>query len=163
MAPIIRAERPGDAAAIRAVLLAAFGRSGEADLVERLRADGDVALSLVAEAAGGIVGHILFTPLTAPFRALGLGPLAVAPAWQGRGIGSALSRAGLDSVRGDGWQGVFVLGDPVYYTRFGFRVAAAAGFECSYAGPHFMAMPLAGRLLASQGPVACAPAFAGLD
>jgi len=56
---IVRGERDGDADAIRALLRAAFGRDAEAALVDRLRADGDAAISLVAK-DGPIVGHALF-------------------------------------------------------------------------------------------------------
>src|SRR5690606_34609089 len=113
---------------IRAVLGAAFPGPAEAELVERLRADRDAVLSLVAEDGGAVIGHIMFSRMTAPFRALGLGPLAVAPSWQQSGIGSCLVREGLGRAKADGWQGVFVLGDPAYYRRFGFDPARASGF-----------------------------------
>ena len=158
---LIRPERPGDEDGIRNVLADAFGRPGEAELVDRLRAEGDAAISLVAEEEGEVVGHILFSPVAAPFRALGLGPLAVAPARQQSGIGAALVRAGLERVRAGGWEAVFVLGDPAYYGRFGFSASAAAGFDCVHAGPHLMALALDGELPAS-GAVAYAPAFAAL-
>jgi putative acetyltransferase len=160
---IIREEQPEDHRAIRKVVIEAFGRADEADLVDALRADGDAVLSLVAAEESGIAGHVLFSRMTAPFRALGLGPVAVLPDRQRFGIGSGLIRAGLEAARHAGWQGVFVLGDPDFYRRFGFASSLAAGFACRYAGPYLMAMPLEGVLPAMDGTVAYAPAFARLD
>jgi putative acetyltransferase len=158
----VREERPGDRAAVRAVTEAAFGASGEADLVERLHADGDAVIALVAEEEGRIVGHVLFSRMAAPFRALGLGPVSVEPGRQGSGIGTALIGAGLARAREQRWDAVFLLGDPDYYGRFGFTVVAAAAFDCVYSGPHFMALPLAGDMPSGGGEVAYAPAFAAL-
>jgi putative acetyltransferase len=160
---IIRDENAGaDRTAIRAVVTAAFGRESEADLVDWLREDGDNVISLVAEDGDAIVGHVLFSPMTAPFRALGLGPVAVMPERQRTGLGGALIRAGLEQARKAGWRGVFVLGDPVYYRRFGFTPDLAAGFSSPYAGPYLMAAALQGALPATAGEIAYAPAFARL-
>lgn len=159
MTPVIRDEEPRDRAAVRAVIEAAFARPDEADLVDRLREDGDREVSLVAVEGGAIVGHVLFSKMGAPFRALGLAPVAVAPTRQRSGIGSRLIRAGLERARAAGWQGVFVLGDPAYYRRFGFDPALAAGFACAYAGPHLMALALGPALPAGGGEIAYAPAF----
>jgi putative acetyltransferase len=68
---IIWDEGPADRAGVREVVLAAFGGRQEADLVDRLRADGDAEISLVAVDGAHLVGHVLFSPMTAPFRALG--------------------------------------------------------------------------------------------
>lgn len=161
---IIRNERPTDIAAIRAVEAAAFPTLGEADLVDRLRADGDMVYSLVACDRDTLVGHVLFSKMDAPFRALGLGPVAVLPHLQRRGIGGRLIADGLARATTDGWDGVFVLGDPAYYRRFGFDVAKAARFQSRYAGPHFMALSLQGAELPAQsGTIAYASAFAALD
>jgi putative acetyltransferase len=161
---IIRTESSSDAAEIRAVHEAAFGRAAEAELVDQLRSDGDAVISLAAVWDGVVVGHVMFSTMSAPFRALGLAPVATAPAHHRRGIAAALIRDGLARARREGWEAVFVLGDPAYYSRFGFDVGAAAGFDSPYAGPHFMALSLAGGALpATVGPVAYAPAFTGLD
>jgi putative acetyltransferase len=160
---VIRRERFGDEAAIREVVAAAFGRRGEADLVDRLRDAGDAVIALVALHAGEIVGYAVWSRMTAPFRALGLGPVAVRPDRQRRGVGSALIRAGLEQAREAGWQAVFVLGDPAYYRRFGFDAPAAAGFTSRYAGPHFMALTLGTALPAAGGILEYAPAFTLLD
>jgi len=157
---IIVDEQPLHLPAIGAVLEAAFGRADEARLVERLRADRALVLSLAAIEDDAVIGHVAFSAMRAPFRALGLGPVAVAPARQRSGVGRSLIGEGLARARAAGWEAVFVLGDPSYYRRFGFSVEDAAGFTSPYAGPHFMALALGGpRLPASTGPVEYAPAF----
>ena len=132
----IRYVRPGDHAAIAEVVSAAFGRDDEARLVERLRADGDVVLEMAAEADGAVAGHILFSRLWADHHGLfaALAPLAVSPGRQRSGLGSALVRAGLATVREYGCHGVLVLGDPVYYGRFGFSADLAANVACPFKG-----------------------------
>lgn len=156
---MIRPEAPGDAAAVSALLTRAFGGPAEADLVDRLRADGDAAISLVAD-RGGVCGHVLLSPMVAPFPALALAPLAVAPERQRQGIGAALVTAALAAAAE--WRAVFVLGDPAYYGRFGFDAALAAGFDSPYAGPHLMVRPLGGPLPARAGAIRHAPAFAAI-
>ena len=159
----IRLERDGDRKAIRALVASAFPSPDEADLVERLRADGDVVYALVACEGDIVVSHILFSRMTAPFQALGLAPVSTAAASRRRGIAAQLIEAGLARARDDGWQGVFVLGDPAYYGRFGFDAALAAGFSSPHAGEHFMALTLGESLPTLTGAVAYAPAFAALD
>jgi len=142
---MIRHARPSDQAAIYEVEAAAFGRPDEAELVQRLRADGDVIFELVAEADGEIAGHILFSRLWADRVELfaALAPMAVRPDLQGRGVGSRLVRAGLEACREFGAHGVLVLGHLDYYPRFGFSHAAAAKVVSPYsASPAFMALAL---------------------
>ena len=101
-----------------------YGHSGEADIVEALRAGGALTVSLVAAEDGEIIGHAAFSPVqieTAEGDWHGLGPLSVAPAWQGRGVGQALVRDGLKALEALGSAGCVVLGDAAYYGRFGFR------------------------------------------
>ena len=162
MKPSIRDEAATDRGVVRKIVTAAFGRDDEARLVDRLRADGDAAISLVAVEEGRIVGHILFSPLAAPFRALALAPVSMLPERQRSGIGSALIRAGLARAQAGGWEGVFVLGEPAFYRRFGFDPALAEGFRSPYSGPYLMALALAGKLPAASGAIAYAPAFGGL-
>src|SRR5262245_10699864 len=121
----IRTEAAEDQDAIRDVHRRAFRGEGEARLVDDLRRDGNGALSLVAGTEAGIAGHILFSRLHAPLRALALAPLAVLPEAQGRGIGSALIRSGFDQAAAESWEAVFVLGAPAFYGRYGFTVDAA--------------------------------------
>jgi putative acetyltransferase len=126
---IVRTEETQDVEAIRAVHIGAFPITAEADLVDRLRGAGRNEISIVAIEANEVVGHILFTPGTLrrqdgwSIAGLALAPLAVLPAFQRRGIGSALCRAGLDACRVQPAPFVFVLGHPNYYHRFGFRPA----------------------------------------
>jgi putative acetyltransferase len=123
----LRPETAADAEAIDAVVRAAFERAGEAAIVERLRRDGALVLSLVACVDGVVVGHVALSPVViagAAGRALGLGPLAVVPALQRCAIGARLVEEALASARASGAGAVVVLGDPAYYTRFGFVAAA---------------------------------------
>jgi putative acetyltransferase len=125
---LVRPEREGDADAIHRIHAAAFGRSGEAELVRALRGSGDAYLGLVAETAGAVAAHVAFSAVAIehgrPARpALALGPLAVDPALQRAGAGAALVEAGLRACAGRGAGLVFVLGHPSYYPRFGFAPA----------------------------------------
>ncbi|MEZ4580744.1 MAG: N-acetyltransferase [Caldilineaceae bacterium] len=111
----IRYETVGDADGIHAVVTQAFARPAEADLVDALRAADAPRISLVADAAGRVVGHVLFTRVTVRrgedgWSALALGPLAVLPSQQGHGVGSPLIRAGLDACLAAGQPVVFVVG-----------------------------------------------------
>jgi putative acetyltransferase len=135
-----RPERPGDRQAILEIHRAAFGGDVEPKLVDALHDSGDAEISLVAVADGEVIGHVLFSRLDAPLRALALAPVAVAPERQRQGVGSDLIGAGLCTAKQAGWQAVFVLGEPAYYTRFGFDVDAAKSFDCPYAGDYFMAL-----------------------
>lgn len=126
----VRPERPEDAAAIAALTKAAFRNAlhnggNEAEIVEQLRADGDLAISLVAENFDrAIVGHVAFSPVAISDGSMGwygLGPISVIPLRQRVGIGSALTAAGLALLREMGAAGCVVFGDPAYYGRLGFR------------------------------------------
>lgn len=155
----VRPEQADDIEAIDAVVIRAFGRDDEARLVAQLRRDGDATISLVAVAGDVVIGHVLLSPMSAPFRALGLAPLSVVPEHQKHGVGTALMNAAIARTRQDGWSAVFVLGDPAYYGRFGFRADLAAGFSSPYAGPHFMVLPGTDELPVASGKVSYAAAF----
>ena len=134
---MIRDEAAGDAPAVHAVVEEAFASPLEAGIVDALRADCDDRLSLVAEEDGGIVGHILFTPVDigtaeGALRGYGLAPMAVRTAWQRRGIGSALVAEGTRRLREAGAPFVFVIGHPEYYPRFGFERASRYGARCQW-------------------------------
>lgn len=165
----LRPAEPRDAAGIRAVHLAAFPTPAEADLVDALARDGDVVVSLVGEARGEIVAHVLLSRMRVTgdgrlYRALGLGPVGVRPPFQGAGIGRRLIEGALAIARATGEELVFVLGEPDYYRRFGFSTETAAPFASPYAGPYFMALALTeGLATPAQGEAAYAPAFAGLE
>ena len=160
---IVRLETTGDVVAIRAVAEAAFLQSAEAQLVDDLRDAGDSVFSLVAVEGETVIGHAMFSRLKAPFPALALAPVAVRPECQRMGVGSRLIREGIARSEAAGWSGIFVLGDPVFYRRFGFDVGKASGFISPYAGPHLMALPV-GRsdLPTLTGSIQYAPAFAKL-
>jgi putative acetyltransferase len=165
----IRGERKEDFEGVRRVNEAAFGQPAEADLVDALRSGGAATVSLVAEVKGQIVGHILFSPVTVEgaddLKAVGLGPMAVLPEHQRRGIGSLLIRKGLEYCRKAGIQAVVVLGHPDYYPRFGFRRVSSWGLRCEFDAPDeaFMAIELTPNALSSRaGLVKYHPAFSSV-
>lgn len=161
---MIRYATPNDHAAIGQVTAAAFGRTDEARLIERLRADGDAMFELVAEEDNAIAGHILFSRLWADREELyaALAPISVAPERQGAGLGAALVRAGLERAPEFGATGVLVLGDPAYYARFGFRREAALGVNGPYSALEaFQALALSDGAFDRPLTVAYPDAFAG--
>jgi putative acetyltransferase len=133
----IRDERPKDAEAIRVVNDRAFGGDAEGRIVDALRADGALTLSLVATVDGVVVGHIAFSPVEAAtgVTGSGLAPVAVLPEHQRRGLGSALIEAGLTRLATSDAQFVVVLGHPEYYPRFGFEPASRHGMRCEWNVP----------------------------
>jgi putative acetyltransferase len=161
---MIRDATQRDHAAIRDVLHNAFEQDDEANLVEQLRAAGDVLVELVDASDSAVRGHILYSQLaierdSVTFRAAALAPVSVLPAFQKQGLGSALIRAGnarcaeLDCV------GVVVLGHAGYYPRFGFSPQLAESLQAPFSGPHFMALELKPGALAGGGRVRYARAF----
>jgi putative acetyltransferase len=144
----IRSERRVDLELIHSVHQAAFPTGAEAQLVDRLREDRKLALSLIAEVKDRVVGHVAFSPVSvdpqsSPAQGLGLGPLAVLPEWQGKGIGEKLITGGIEDCRREGYAFIVVLGEPEYYSRFGFRRASLFGLNNEYGvDDPFMAMEL---------------------
>jgi putative acetyltransferase len=139
MPVIVRPVTTTDRVAVYQVHRLAFGREDESRLVEALQAGGYTRLSLVAEAGGEVVGHVLFSELHictegGVFPALSLAPLAVVPTHQRRGVGSALVRRGLELCREAGHRAVLVLGHAAYYPRFGFSAALAAPLTSPFSG-----------------------------
>lgn len=135
---LVRREQPGDVEIVRDIVEAAFTRPEapdqipvEATLLAALRADDGwlPTLSLVAEPVGGaVVGHVVCTRGTVDGSpALGLGPLAVRPDWQRRGVGKALMHAVLAAADALDEPLVALLGEPGYYGRYGFRAASVYG------------------------------------
>lgn len=133
----LRAEQTRDHDGVGSVHRNAFGddHGGTvARLVDDLRREDPTALSLVSKEPDGVVGHVMFSRalLDAPRQLVAvqtLSPLAVAPQWQRRGIGSALVRAGLQHLDECGVPLVFLEGDPRYYARLGFSAAVAHDFR----------------------------------
>lgn len=158
---IVRDAGPADASSIRRVVAAAFGRPNEADIVDQVRGAGEAVAEFVAEIDGEIAGHVLFNRMRCDpqMLAAGLGPLAVAPAFQGQGIGSALVRRGLDACRQLGAGACVVLGAPAYYGRFGFT-SAGGTIESKYSHlPAFQALALKDGALRQRVSIAYPDAF----
>jgi putative acetyltransferase len=163
----VRPEDSAHASQVRRVNEQAFGRPGEAALVDTLRGGHD-SLSLVAVSAATVVGHILFTPvrietIDGTFPATGLGPMAVAPEWQRRGVGTALVRAGVETCRLRGDEAIVVLGHPDFYPRFGFVRASTRGLRFEHPVPDaaFMVLELRAEARGDRrGVVRYHPAFA---
>lgn len=147
----------------------AFGREAEALLADDLRDGGYAALSLVAEEEGRLVGHIMFSEAViqtegGEVRALALGPVGVIPERQGRGVGSALIREGLDRCVQAGHRIVVLLGHPNYYPRFGFSAERAGNLSSAYSGEAFMALELVpGALSGVVGEFEFAPPFGAVS
>ena len=121
--PEIRESVPSESGAIESLYPDAFPDEDLLPLVRDLLRDPVVATSLVGVIDSRIVGHAIFTKcgvVGSNFSAALLGPLAVAPAWQRQGIGSAIVRAGLRRLEETDVSLVLVLGDPAYYKRLGF-------------------------------------------
>jgi putative acetyltransferase len=132
----VREEGPDDAAAIREVQQRAFNQAQEGDLVDALRANGAVRLSLVAIAARGIVGHVIYSPVSVGnVSGAALGPMAVLPEHQRLGIGRALIEEAHRRLEESCCPFVVVVGYPAYYARFGFRPASAHGITCEWNVP----------------------------
>lgn len=147
---LIRSEIEADHAAVRSVNEKAFERRDEADLVDRLRSDGDLVLSQVAMTEE-VVGHIAFSRLQvegATVRVSALAPMAVRPGHQRRGVGTQLIHEALARLAVMGEDVVLVQGEPAFYGRFGFRCETAARINTPYDGPYLQALALteAGRL-----------------
>ena len=163
----IRPESPAAAVAIRTLVASAFrdaphSSGTEAGIVDALRRHGALSLSLVAECQGQTLGHIAFSPVLIDGMDVGwfgLAPFAVAPDYQGQGIGSRLVMCGLEILRSRGAAGCVVLGDPHYYRRFGFTALP----HLCYAGAppeYFMALPFAAAAVSDS--VSYHPAFADI-
>lgn len=125
----LRPERAGEEAAIHALTARAFAGHPHSDgaephVIDRLRAAGDLVLSLVALEDDAIVGQVTYSRAILADGSQGwmaLGPIAVEPARHGQGIGRALIERGEAEMRALGAKGIVLLGDPAIYRRFGFR------------------------------------------
>lgn len=154
---LIRLETPADIPAIRELMEAAFPGDAEADLVDRLREDGDIVLSLVAESDEFVIGHVLFSRIVVESErrrshAVALAPLAVYTEYQQQGIATRLMRDAHACLAAMGERLSIVLGEPHFYSRFGYSHRRAAGFTSTYQSPYLMALsfgeaPWEGRLV----------------
>ncbi len=160
----IREEADGDIEAICTVVRKAFaeapgGGSLENRTLESLRDDRALALGLVADVDGRIAGHVAFSVARPSRDGDGwyvLGLMAVDPDDQGRGVGSALVHAGLRLLQEREANGCVVLGEPGYYSRFGFRADPLLTLPGAPEGM-FQALRLTDA--ASAGEVVLHPAF----
>lgn len=160
----IRDEVPEDVAAIHELTRRAFASMPHSDgrepaIIDALRQEGALALSLVAIRRGELVGHAAFSPATAEDGTPGwhtLGPVAVDPLVQRKGIGSALIQLGVERLREQGAAGCIVLGDPSYYARFGFQPAPKQA-PADYPAEYFMILPFNANLAATT--IGFHPAF----
>jgi len=162
---IVRPENVKDIQDIYNINSRAFGRNEEGDLVDKLRGEVSPYISLVAENGDHKAGHILFTPVTvkdSSLKAAGLGPIAVLPDYQGRGIGGALIEDGLCECRARDMEAVFVLGESEFYMRYGFEPASDWGlnWKSDEYAPYFLVFELvAGSLDGVTGEVRYHPAY----
>jgi putative acetyltransferase len=132
MSVVLRPEIPSDRLAIHDLTQRAFApmpyaEGDEQDLIDALRDAGVLALSLVAEEGGVIMGQVTLSPATHETGAAGwyaLGPVSAEPTRKHQGIGSALIRAAIDWMRHQGASGCILVGNPAYYSRFGFQSGA---------------------------------------
>jgi putative acetyltransferase len=161
---VVRNERPVDQEAISQVTRDAFRSHAHSDqtehlIVDALRNAGALTISLVAERAGEVVGHIAFSPVTISDGSplwFGLGPVSVSPQHQNQGIGKLLIHAGLAALRERGASGCVLVGESAYYHRFGFMHDPELIFP-GLPAEYFLALPLGSRR--ARGEVAYHPAF----
>ncbi len=122
--PLIRTEGDGDHKVVFEVVRSAFGEDTEAELVDLIRSRDEALVSLVAESDGLIAGHVLISPIemipTFKGRLGGVAPLSVLPSLQNQGIGKLLMKAVISQSLSLGLDALFLLGNPAYYSRFGF-------------------------------------------
>jgi putative acetyltransferase len=152
----LRLAEPADYAGVFEVEMAAFGQADEARLVERLRERGEVDFECVARSHGTLVGHILFSPLLLSrqgetLRGSALAPLAVRPEWQKKGVGSALVRMGLEFCASLGVDVVVVVGEPAYYSRFGFDAELGRLLEAPFPYPYLQVVEMENGVLSGGG------------
>ena len=163
---MIRCEREGDITAIHELVTSCFPTAAEAMLIDLLRSGGNLAVSLVDEREGRIVGHVAFSPVTSTSgrSGIGLAPLAVHETLRRRGIAESLVKAGLEMSRKAGYDWAVVLGEPKYYSRLGFRAASDFAMSDEYGGgAAFQVLELVpGQLPADGRMIRYAPEFASL-
>ena len=160
----IRNEIFGDVESIHEVTKLAFRDAPHTDhteqfIVNALREANALSVSLVAELDGAIIGHVAISPVTisdGPANWYGLGPISVLPEYQGKGVGSKLMVKALGDIESKGAAGCVVLGDPNYYSRFGFKVVDGLVFP-GVPPEYFQALSFGNNL--AQGEVTYHDAF----
>jgi len=145
-----------------------FRGDGEATLIDALRGEELVLVSLVAVRDEKVVGDIMLSALQFKvadrnIAAAALAPPAVSPGLQRKGYGSSLMKAGIEEVRATGCEAIIVLGHPDYYRRFGFSADLTRNLTAPFRGPAFMGLELSPGVLAGrEGSVTYPPAFCSL-
>lgn len=125
----IRKEASTDVPAVEAVTVAAFQNAAhtshtEQFIIAELRKAGQLSVSFVADDSGAVIGHVAVSPVSISDGTtgwFGLGPISVVPAYQGKGVGAQLMEQAIAELRALGASGCVVLGEPSYYSRFGFK------------------------------------------
>ncbi len=162
----IREESSADIEKIDQIVQKAFPSPAEAQLVLQLRQQGLLRAGYVLEYGGELVGYIAYSPMDwSGEKAWGLAPVAVLAKYQRQGLGSQLIEYSLQQLKEAQVDAVFVLGDPAYYSRFGFETAANYQLSCEYQVPReaFMVQALRpGCLEGVSGLARYCPPFAKL-
>lgn len=151
--PEIAPETPGEEKAIYLLNRDNFGRTAEAQFVDDLRADGALALSVVAKLGRAYLGHVAFSPMRGPARIWALAPVVVRKPCRNQGVGTALVETALKLARAHGVDAIVCPSEQPFFKRFGFRRDAARGFESPSSKTglialNFRAAPLDGRAMA---------------
>lgn len=153
----IRTESSSDTTEIESLTYRAFenhphhkpgAKPTEHKIINKLRDNRALSISLIAEDETGIIGHIAFSPVHVngePSLWYGLGPVSVMPERQGEGIGGALIREGLSQLKALGAEGSVLLGEPEYYGRFGFEAHSNLSLP-DVPAEYFLALPLANTI-----------------
>jgi putative acetyltransferase len=148
---LIRSEAAADSFGIEALLKHAFPSNAEAKLVSQLRENGGITLSIVAsDNDGRIIGSAVFSPVTlseVDHGWQGLAPVAVHEDYRNQGIAEQMIKEGLNTLLEFGYSACVVLGDPAYYSRFGFACARTQHFRCQWDLPDgiFQVLDLSGE------------------
>ena len=164
----IRAERSDDVAVIAEITREAFrsqpySSHTEHFIIDALRSSSALSISLVAETDAQVVGHIAFSPVDISDGSqgwYGLGPVAVRSEFQGQGIGRALIEHGLAALQKLDAQGCVLLGNPMFYGRFGFRNNTELVLE-GVPQEYFLALTFSGE--SARGQVTYHEAFNARD
>ncbi len=162
----IRTEHAGELKTVQKITRSAFPTHTESRLVDAVWRAHDVVCSLLFQKDDAALGHLMLSKMRVSgdgeeITAAALGPVSVLPDCQRQGIGSQLIRAAIEHAREKDIAMIFVLGDPGYYSRFGFAPETARPFASPYAGKDFQALVLDDAFaLPRAGEAHYAPAFA---
>jgi len=158
---MIRETRKSDLDEVFNLIHFAFSKKAESDLVKQLISDNDVILNLVVESSDTLIGNIVVSKITmTPDIGLfcgGIAPLSVLPEHQSSGIGSQLMEEAIKNSKEIGMDALFLLGNPNYYGRFGFKVS---NLESDYDAEYFQELELTkGCLVNLKSKITYANAF----